>query len=101
MLNAASIAMPAPETIAQYDAQRRLKSAQAAFSQALEQLREATHAEMRATLALMDQGERGRYLRRVVRSNSAGWSGGPYTDTNLREAITREIHLQQLVHSSQ
>lgn len=77
-------------------AERRLHEARRNLADALHEFRDATYADMRARLEHMDNAAADRYMRRVVRINSAGWTGGPFTDTNIIEALTRETYLRRM-----
>lgn len=94
MASATLVEFPKDATIA---TEAHLREARIQLEWALRQFREATHAHMRACLATIE-GDKRAYLAAMVKSNSSGWMGGPYTDTNLREALTREIHVAQLAH---
>lgn len=97
-MHAVTSAAPAADSPEQkaLDAQQQLNASTRKLAQALDEYRDAVHAQMRASLAVMEPMAREGYLKRVVRSNSSGWSGGPYNDSNVREAIVREVYLARL-----
>lgn len=77
-------------------AEARLITARRRFDEAMHDLRDAIYDDMRTRLAQLDPAARDGFLRRTVKTNSSGWSGGPYTAANVREGITREVYLGQL-----
>ena len=77
-------------------AEARLLVAKRRLHEAMKDYRDACYDDMRARLANMDPSARDAWLRRVIKSNSSGWSGGIYTETNVREGLTRNVYLAQL-----
>lgn len=74
-----------------------LRDAEAAFESSLSSLRDAIDRVQRANLRMIETPtEAAEWLSRVAASNRSGWSGGTYSATNIREALTRDIAIEGL-----